>query len=396
MKKFCVFALALALFPVAGCKKPAQPKEEAVAEPVASPTPTPTPEDPLATKIGFFVPLKGAQTTFGQDAQRGAQLAVDEINSAGGVLGHPLKLVTKDTKSDPATTTSVVTELIEKDGVAALIGEIATDRSLIAAPIAQQHGIPMISPASTNEQVTAAGDSIFRVCYVDPFQAEVMSKFCLSIGVTKAAILFDSTSSYSTGLAESFKNAFTTNGGQIAGEERYTTGDRDFSVQLNAIKALNPEVVFLPSYYAEAALIIRQARQLGLDMPFVGTDGWDSPDFLQTGGAAVNNCYFASHFSPWSGDPAIAPFVQAYTTKYNAPPPPLAALSYDAVYLLADGLKRAGSTEAAALKQALATTDALSGVTGKITFDANRNSKKPALVIRIEDGNFTYLETIQP
>jgi branched-chain amino acid transport system substrate-binding protein len=375
------FALLLA-----GCgKKPTQDGK-----------PTPVPEDPHTTRIGFFAPLTGGQASFGNDAIRGAELAGEEINATGGVLGHPVKLVVKDTRSSTSETSSVVNQLISEDKVAVLIGEIATDRSLVAAPLAQAGGVPMITPGATNEQVTSAGDFVFRVCYTDSFQAAMMAKFARSINAVKGAILYDPSSPYSSGLAESFKKDFAAHGGQMVAEERYRAGARDFSSQLEAIKAKLPDIIFLPSYYADAAFVIHQARQAGIDAPFLGTDGWDSPEFLKVGGEAVNNCYFSCHFAAESETADIKRFVDAYTARYGVAPPPLAALTYDAVYLAIDALKRAGSPEAVPLRDALAATREFPGVTGKITFDKNRNPTKPGVVIRVEDGQFTYLETVEP
>lgn len=340
--------------------------------------------------------MSGAQASFGNDALNGAKLAIEELNAAGGVLGHPVKLMVKDTQSRTDETEAVVAELIDTDKAAVLIGEIATDRSLVAAPLAQARGIPMITPASTNEKVTAAGDGIFRVCYTDAFQAGVMAKFARSIDVQKAAILSDASTPYSAGLAESFRKEFSTQGGTIVAEESYRTGDKDFAAQLQAIKAQSPEIIFLPSYYAEAALIIQEARKQGIEAPFLGTDGWDSPEFLKVGGGAVDNSYFCSHFASETSSEAVKRFVGAYAAKFGNPPPPLAALTYDAVMLAADALKRAGGSEPAGVRQALAATADFPGVTGGITFDADRNPRKPGIVIRVDEGKFTYLETVDP
>ena len=311
------------------------------------------------------------------------------------MLGHPVKLIVKDTQSRIDETSIAVNQLITEDKVAALIGEIATDRSLVAAPIAQAKGVPMITPGSTNEKVTATGDYIFRVCFTDAFQAAVMAKFARSLDAVKAAILFDPSNPYSSGLAESFKKDFLAGRGTIVAEEFYRAGDKDFATQLNSIKARMPEIVFLPSYYGESALIIRQARQAGLDVPFLGTDGWDSPEFLKVGGEAVNNCYFSCHFAAESESPEVRDFVEAYTAKHGTPPPPLAALAYDAVSLAVDGLKRSGTSEGAPFRDALAATKDFPGVTGKISLDQDRNPTKPGIVIRVEDGKFTYLETVE-
>jgi branched-chain amino acid transport system substrate-binding protein len=373
---------------------PTSPAPTSAAE--GAPESPQPPEDPLATRIGFFAPMSGAQASFGMDAVNGAKLAVEEINLAGGVLGHPLKLVIKDTESQPEQTSAVVSELINTEKVAALVGEIATDRSLIAAPVAQASSIPMITPGATNEKVTAAGDYIFRACYTDAFQAAVMAKFARSIDVEKAAILFDASNPYGSGLMETFKADFLQHGGTIVAEEFYRAGDTDFAAQLNAIKEKNPDSIFLPSYYTEAALIIRQARQLGIDAPFLGTDGWDSAEFLKVGGQAVNNCYFASHFSSEHASDKVKVFNDAYYAKFQSAPPPLAALTYDSVWLVADALKRSGSADPAALRDAIAATRDFPGVTGTISFDQSRDPKKPGIVIRVQDGKFTYLETVEP
>lgn len=389
--------LFAALGAVACQKKPAP--EQAAQPTPTPPPPPPTPEqveDPATVHAGFFAALSGPQSTFGDDAIKGAKLAAEQINAAGGILGHPFQLIVRDTQSTSNGTVQAVNELVDKENAVALIGEITTERSLIAAPLAQAKGIPMITPGSTHEGVTAAGDLIFRVCYTDPFQANVMARFARSIDVEKAAVLFDGSNPYGTDLAGIFKRDFEAQGGKIVGEASYRTGDTDFRTQLEALKAQNPEVIFLPSYYPEAALIISQARQLGLDQPFLGTDGWDSPEFLRIGGEAVNNCYFSGHFSAESSDPQVQEFVKTYTASYGAPPPPLAALAFDSVYLLADAIKRAGVTDAAPLKNALAGTREFPGVTGHITLDENRNPNKPVVIIRVDKGKFTYLETVAP
>jgi len=382
-------AMGLLAF-LGGCKKPAAPTPQAQQK-EGRPSP---PVDGI--KVGFFTSLTGANATFGQDTQRGTELAVAEINKAGGILGKPITLLTRDTQSKPGETSTVVRELISRDGVVALLGEVASGRSLEAAPIAQRSGIPMISSASTNEKVTEAGDAIFRICFIDPFQGTVMAKFARSIGVRRAAILVDKSKDYSVGLAESFRRDFTSKGGEIVAEQSYQGGDKDFNSQLTAIKSANPEAIFLPSYYTEAPLVMRQAKQLGLDVPFMGTDGWDSPDLVTVGGAAVEGSYFSNHFSEESKNPEVVAFVQRYKDKYHAAPPALAALGYDTVYLLADAMKRANSSDPAAVKTALAATKGFEGVTGKITLDEKRNPTKPAVIIRVQDGKFTYLETVDP
>lgn len=346
--------------------------------------------------VGQFASLTGAQASFGQSTDKGVQLALAEINAAGGVLGQPLRIITKDNQSKPGETSTAVRELITRNKVVALIGEVASGRSLEAAPIAQRSGIPMISPASTNEKVTETGDHIFRVCFIDPFQGTVCAKFSRKLGFKKAAIITDVSKDYSLGLAKSFKQEFTANGGVITGEQSYSGGDKDFSAQLTAIKADNPQVIFLPAYYTEAPLIIRQARQLGITVPFVGGDGWDSPELVGVGGSAVEGCYFSNHFSDQSKDPRVVAFVDAYRKKYNGEPDAMVALGYDSVYLLADAMKRAGTTDPAKVNAAIAATKDFPGVTGKITLDDHRNPNKPAVMLQVKNGKFAYVETVAP
>ena len=347
--------------------------------------------------VGQFISLTGAQATFGQSNDRGVQLAVEEINAAGGVLGQPLRIITKDNQSKPGETSTVVRELITRNKVVALIGEVASGRSLEAAPIAQRSGIPMISPASTNEKVTEVGDHIFRVCFIDPFQGTVCAKFARKkLGATKAAILTDVSKDYSMGLTKSFREEFTKQGGVISGEQSYSGGDKDFNAQLTAIKAGNPQVIFLPAYYTEAPLIMRQARQLGITAPFVGGDGWDSPELIEVGGSSVEGAYFSNHFSEQSKDPQVVAFVDACRKKYKVDPDAMVALGYDSVYLLADAMKRAGTTDPAPVTAALAATKDFPGVTGKITLDAHRNPTKPAVMLQVKNGKFAYVETIAP
>jgi branched-chain amino acid transport system substrate-binding protein len=346
--------------------------------------------------VGQFGSLTGAQATFGESSDKGVQLALEEINGSGGVLGQQIRLITRDNQSKPGETSTTVRELITRDKVVALIGEVASGRSLEAAPIAQRSGIPMISPSSTSEKVTEAGDHIFRVCFIDPFQGKVCAKFARGLGVTKAAILTDVSKDYSLGLTKSFRTEFAKGGGVITGEQSYSGGDKDFSAQLTAIKAGNPQVIFLPAYYTEAPLIIRQARQLGITVPFIGGDGWDSPELVAVGGDSVEGCYFSNHFSNQSTDPKVTSFVTAYRKKYGSDPDAISALGYDTLRILADAMKRAGTTDPAKVNAAITITKDFPGVTGKITLDEHRNPNKPAVILQVKNGKFAYVETIAP
>lgn len=344
----------------------------------------------------MFLPLTGSQAAFGHSALAGMRLAVATWNAAGGIDGKPVDLVIRDTASQPDSVPGLVRELVTGEHVIALLGEVASESSLRAAPVAVELGIPMISPGSTHSGLTDAGPNIFRVCYADPLQGRVMSKFASSIGVTSAAILFDPESNYSAALADSFEKDFVERGGKIASRQPYRSGAADFSAPLQAIKAAQPEVVFLPAYFPEAAAIIKAARPLGIDQPFIGTDGWESPDFLAAGGDAVNNTYFTSHFSAGEPSAKTAAFVGAYQEANGGPPLALAALGYDTVNFLRDAIQRGGSTDPAALTASLAATSGFEGITGAITLDPARNPSKSAIVLRVSDGAFHYLETVAP
>jgi branched-chain amino acid transport system substrate-binding protein len=347
--------------------------------------------------IGEYSSLTGTTATFGQSTHRGLLMAVDEINSSGGVLGKQIRLLTEDTQSKPEEAAMAVTKLISRDGVKAIVGEVASSRSLAAAPICQANGIPMISNASTNPEVTRKGDYIFRVCYIDPFQGEIMAKFAFnSLQCKRVAILKDVKNDYSIGLAQFFAETFRQLGGEIVAEQAYSEGDTDFKAQLTALKATGPDAVIVPGYYTEAALIVKQARELNIQVPFVGGDGWDSIKLVEIGGLAMNNCYFSTAYSAEDPDSVVQNFARKYISRYNEVPDALAALGYDAGGILFDAIRRAGSTEGAKIRDALAVTKGFRGVTGTIAIDADRNARKPAVIVAVGDGKMKYRETIQP
>ena len=348
-------------------------------------------------KIGEFASLTGATASFGTSSHNGALMVIDETNAAGGVLGKKIKLITEDDQSKAGEAATAVRKLISRDRIVALIGEIASSRSLEAGPIAQQNKIPMVSPGSTNPKVTQVGDYIFRVCFIDPFQGTVMAKFTLnSLKKTRVAVLTDVRQDYSVGLAQYYKEYLTKNGGTIVAEQSYSSGDQDFKAQLTSIKAANPEAIFVPGYYNEVGLIARQARALGIDIPLMGGDGWDSPTLTQIGGPALEGTYFSNHFSTEDKSPVIQEFIKKYRDRFNQEPDGMAALGFDAAKVLLDAMTRAGSTDAALVRDALAATKDFQGVTGLITIDAERNATKPAVVLTIKDGQFRYVETIAP
>lgn len=348
--------------------------------------------------IGEYASLTGDKATFGQSSHNGLVMAVEEINKNGGVLGKQIKLISEDDQGKTNEVQTVVQKLINRDKVVAVIGEVASSLSLAAAPICQQSNIPMISPASTNPEVTNVGDYVFRVCFIDPFQATVMSKFALnSMKVKKVALLIDQKNAYSTGLAENFRRVFTEMGGEIVAEQKYSAGDKDFKAQLTSLKASNPEAIFVPGYYTELNLISIQAREIGITVPLFGGDGWESEKLLDGKATdALQGSFFSTHVSVEDPNPKIQDFIKKYTEKYGSAPDAMSFLGYDAGMILFDAIKRAGSTEGPKIKDALASTVNYDGVTGTITINDQRNAVKPAVVMEIKDGKFTYKETIAP
>lgn len=346
--------------------------------------------------IGEVAAMTGGTATFGTSSNAGTKMAIDEINAAGGLLGKKLKLITEDDQSKQGEAGTVAKKLISRNKVVALLGEVASGKSLEMAPIAQKAGVPMISPASTNPEVTKAGDYVFRICFIDPFQGTVMGKFANSRGWKKVAILTDTKADYSVGLSQFFKEYFTKNGGTITSEQNYSSGDKDFKAQLTKIKAGAPDAIFASGYYNETGLIASQARELGITVPLLGGDGWDSPSLVEVAGPAIEGSFFSNHFSNEDQSPKIQNFVKKYQSLYGTVPDAMAALGYDSAMILADAIKRAGTTEGKALRDAIAATKDFDGITGKITLNAERNADKPAVVLTIKDGKFRYVETLQP
>jgi branched-chain amino acid transport system substrate-binding protein len=349
-------------------------------------------------RVGEYASLTGKEASFGQSSHKGIVLAFEEINAAGGVLGKKIELLTEDNQTKPGESATAAKKLIARDKVVALLGEVASGRSLEAAPVAQANKIPMIAPAATNPKVTQTGSYIFRVCFIDPFQGTVMAKFAQSdLHARKVAIVSSVSNAYSVGLAKFFRDTFTQAGGAVAVEQKYSEGDKDFRAQLTAVKAANVDAVFVPGYYTEAALIVRQARDLGIAVPFFGGDGWVADQLLEIGGEALNGCFYSTHFSPENQDPAVQTFVKKFKARWgNENPDAFAALGYDAAYVLVDAIKRAGTTAGPKVRDALAATKNFAGVTGVTNIDENRDASKPAAIIAIKKGKLEFLKTVAP
>lgn len=393
---FLAFAAVAVL---SGCEKkntetpkPADPKPvDVVAKPA-----DPKPEGDVIL-LGEVGSLTGSEAAFGISTRNGVELALEEANANGGVKGKKLAVRVYDDQSKPEEAASATTRLITQDKVVAILGEVASSNSLAMAPKAQEAKVPMVSPSSTNPKVTEVGDYIFRVCFIDPFQGFVMASYAHDkLKFTKVAILTDKKSAYSEGLTEVFQKKFTEMGGRIVAVEAYSNGDTDFRAQLTNVKKLKPDGIYVPGYYQSVAIIAEQARELGLTAPMMGGDGWDSDKLFELGGKAVEGSYVSNHYSGDDPSPRVQDFIAKYKAKYNAPPDSLAALGYDAARVVIEALKRAPDTSGPALRAAIAETKDFPGVAGTITLDDKRNPVKPAVVLKIENGKFKYVDTISP
>jgi branched-chain amino acid transport system substrate-binding protein len=360
--------------------------------------PNPNEPDRSPIKIGFFGDLSGPTLNFGQSAKNGMLLAVNQINQAGGINGRQIDVVIEDDQGSPERAAELTGKLISQDHVVAIIAGGTSGNSRAAAPKAQAAHVPMISPSSTDPAVTQVGDYIFRACFADAFQGQVMARFATqTLKAKKAAILFDFNSPYGLGLTEYFELSFAKLGGQIVAKQSYTQGDLDFKGQLSTIQANDPDVIYIPGYYGDVALIAKQARAAGLKQPLLGGDGWDAPELWQLSGDALNVSHITTHYSVDDPSPAIQTFVHEYKQRYgNLIPDAHAALAYDATRVLVGAIERAGSIESPKIRNAMAATKNFPGVTGVISIDGDRNAIKPAVVLKLEDGQNIYQETIQP
>jgi len=370
--------------------------------------------------IGEYGSLTGGDADFGQSTKRGVEMAMDELmaRSQGKIGGLTVRTVVEDDQGKPEEAATVVQKLVNQDRVIAVIGEVASGRSMAAGPICQAAGVPMISPSSTNPKVTLIGDYIFRMCFIDPFQGTVMAKFSAEhLKLKRVAILKDVKNEYSIGLTQFFTEAFTGLGGQIVTEQAYSSGDQDFRAQLTAIKAKKPEAIYLPGYYTEAGLIARQARELGITVPIMGGDGWESDQLIGIGGEALEGCYYSNHFAADNPDSILQDFLKVYRAKHdNQDPNAIVGLAYDAAKVLFGAMEtlyaqdpvvfkglssaKAGTPERQAanarIRDLIAATSGYRGVTGTITLDENRNATKPAVVLEIKGGKKVYNTTIAP
>lgn len=347
--------------------------------------------------IGHFGSMTGSEATFGKSTDQGIRLAVDEVNAAGGIKGKKIRLVTMDDQGKSDEAVAVVKRLIEREKAVAILGEVASGRSKAAAPTAQASKIPMVSPSSTNPQVTEVGDYIFRTCFIDPFQGLVMAKFATNnLKLKKVAILRDVKSDYSVGLADVFAAKFKEMGGTIVADLSYQSQDVDFKAQLTQIKSKAPDGIFIPGYYTEVGLIARQARELGVTVPLMGGDGWDSPKLTEIGQKAIEGGYFSNHYSNESKDPLAVDFLKRFQEKFGVSADGLSAAGYDAAKILLSAITSAAEPKPELIRNELAKVKDFAGVTGKISMDANRNAVKSAVVVQVNGSTNKFVTTVSP
>jgi branched-chain amino acid transport system substrate-binding protein len=353
--------------------------------------------------IGHVASLTGSEATFGDSTDKGIRLALDERNKAGGVKGKKLMLKTLDDQGKPEEAQVAATRLVVKDKVTALIGEVASSRSLAVAPVAEDHKVPMVSTASTNPKVTLdpQGNTrkyVFRVCFIDPFQGTVMAKFAReNMKVSKVAVLRDVGNAYSVGLADFFEETFKKMGGEIVSDQSFKSGDQDFKAQLTKIREASPEAIYIPAYYTDVGLIGRQVRELGMKQPMIGGDGWDSEKLYEIAAGALDGSFFSNHYTFESPEPQVQEFVTKFKAAYKGQvPDALAALGYDAALVVFDAMDRAKDLSGPEIAEALAATKGFHAVTGVITLDAQHNAVKSAVVITIQNNAPKYAATITP
>ena len=355
-------------------------------------------------KIGLLNEMTGGNATIGTAAANGAKMAIKEINAKGGVLGKQLKAVSADNKSEPAEAANAMTKLLMQDNVVAVTGTFSSSNAIAAASVAESAKKPYLIAGATNPKVTVDPKTqkvkkyIYRVCFIDPFQGTVAANFASNnLKAKKAAMLIDNSSDYSKGLGEFFQAAFVKAGGTVVANEAYLQKDTDFKATLTKIKAQGADVLFVPGYYEEVGKIVKQAREMGLTMPIVGADGWDSPKLAEIAGEkALNNTFFTNHYSVDDPSEAGKAFVANYTKEFGQKPEALAVLGYDAVYVLVDAIKRANSTDADKIIAALSDTKNFKAVSGITTINASHDADKSAVIIEMKDGKQILNTSIKP
>ena len=354
--------------------------------------------DEAATiKIGGLGPLTGPLAIYGVTATNGSKLAFEEINKNGGILGKQVEFVLFDEKGDSTEAVTAYNRLVD-EGVVALVGDITSKPSLAVAEIAAQDNMPMITPTGTQFNITEAGPNVFRVCFTDPYQGVILANLAKNnLKANTVAIMVNNSSDYSDGVAEAFIKEAERLGLKIVAKEGYAEVDKDFRAQLTKVAATNPDVLLVPDYYEQVALITTQAREVGVKSTFIGPDGWDGVAKALDSSAygAVENSYFTNHYSVEDTNEKVQNFLKAYREKYKDEPSAFSALSYDAAYLMKDAIEKAGSTDKDAIVKAMKESD-FAGVTGHLRFDEKNNPVKAVTVLKVVNGNYTFDSVIQP
>lgn len=352
-----------------------------------------------SVKLGLFVSTTGEIATFGGDTKNGADLAVEEINKAGGIKGKMIDLRFYDTASKAEEAGNVATKLATQDKVLVAMGAVASGLSLAAAPVFEQNGVPMVSPSSTNPTVTQQGKNIFRICFLDDFQGGACAVFAYKeLGKRKAAIIRNQDDAYSTGLADYFRLKFKALGGEVVADESYKKGTKEFASQITNVKAKEPDIIFLPCYYNDVAPLSQQIRGQGIgdDVPMLGGDGWESANLIPNSKGALEGSYFGNHYSPEDPSEHVQAFVKGYKAKYNTAPSSLAALGYDVVYVVKKAIEDAGEFDRAKVRDALAALKDFKGVTGTFSIDENRDARKPISILKVQGDKFLPVKQIYP
>ena len=355
-------------------------------------------------KIGMVYELTGNTASYGTSAANGAKLAFKEINASGGVLGKQIKIVSADNKGEPSESANAMSKVISQDKVVAVTGFTVSSCGIAASAVAEANKIPFVAAATVNPKVTfdertgKVKDYTFRACFIDSFQGTVGANFALNgLKASKTAIMTDSSSDYSKGLTDIFRSTYVKAGGKIVAEESYLQKDQDYKPILTKIKAQNPDLLYIPVYYEDVGKIIKQARELGMTIPVLGADAWDSPVLVEMGGAQpLNNTYFTNFYSIEDKNPVSNAFVEAYKKEYGQTPDSMAAMGYDAAKLLVDAIKRADSTDAKKIKEALAATKNFSSVSGEMSLNERHDAVRGVVIIELKDGKQVYKETVKP
>jgi branched-chain amino acid transport system substrate-binding protein len=347
--------------------------------------------------VGQFGSLTGKFSKYGISSRNGVELAMEEVNRSGGVLGKRIRMVFEDDASQPEKAQEAISRLISGHHVVGVIGEVVSSRTRAAAPVSQQNRIPLITPAATDPRITQIGNFIFRACFVESYQGYLLARFATStLRMTRVAILRDISNDYSNGIADEFGSNFRKEGGVVVTDQKYKEGDSDFASQLITIRTVRPQAILVSGLYKDAAQIAIQARDLGLAVPLLGPDAWENPELVSIAGNALHHSYYSSHYSAMDRNEKNRKFVETYRLKYKTDPDAFAALSYDAFYLLIDAIQRARSVEPEKVRIALSGTLSFSGVTGPISIDQNRNAIKPGVIFKFEKGRYEFLKRIPP